>query len=62
MNLSLLVLGGDAGRDVREIFRWGRSTKKAMSYGEIVGTESTSKEIRNRTVLLIDANCKDLPM
>jgi hypothetical protein len=39
------VLGGDAGRDVREIFRWGRSTKKATSYGEIVGTGCTSKKV-----------------
>ena len=47
-------------RDVMwEIFRWGRSTKKPTSYGELVGTESTSKESQNRTVLLINANCRD---
>ena len=45
MNLSLLVLGGDAGRDVREIFRWGRSTKKATSYGEMVGTRLIAKKL-----------------
>jgi hypothetical protein len=56
------MLGGDTGRDVGEIFRWGRSTKKAMSYGEIVGTESTSKESQNRTVPLINASCMDVPM
>jgi hypothetical protein len=56
------VFGGNAGRDVREIFRWGRSKKKATSYGEIVGMEPISKKSRNRTVLLINANCKDLPM
>ena len=51
------MLGGDAGRDVRENFRWGRSTKNATSYGEMVGTRLIAKkltiQLRYRSIRIV---------
>ena len=41
------------------LLRWGGARSEARRVGELVGTESTSKESQNRTVLLINANCRD---